>query len=135
MKRKGGGPPAGQPWCWYTREMLLHPAFRGASTNCRRFIAALETENMGHAGKENGNLILPYNQLERYWYIPRRLIRQSIDEAIERGLIEERRAGWRLSFAKSAPNRFRLTFRHTRDGDPPRWIPPTDEWRRYRTRD
>jgi hypothetical protein len=112
--------------------MLLAPAFRDASINCRRLINALEVENMSHAGTENGNLVMPYNQLVRWWHIPRRLIRQAIDEAVERGLIEERRSGWRLSYAKSMPNRFRLTFRTTREGNPPQWKPPTDEWRRYR---
>src|SRR4029077_15015004 len=81
----------------------------------------------------NGNLLMPYNQLERWWHSPRRLIRQTIDEAIERGLIEERRSGWRLSYAKSMPNTFRLTFRSIREGTPPQWKPPTNEWRRYRS--
>jgi hypothetical protein len=132
-KPKVGGPPAGEPFCWYTREMLLAPAFREASINCRRLINALEVENMSHAGTENGNLLMPYNQLERWWYIPRRLIRQTIVEAIDRGLIEERRSGWRLSYAKSMPNKFRLTFRPTREGTPPQWKPATNEWRRYRS--
>src|SRR5215472_12560285 len=86
MAKKGNGPPAGEPWCWYTREMLLAPAFREASINCRRLISALEVENVSHAGTENGNLKMPYNQLVRWWHIPRRLIRRTIDEAIERGL-------------------------------------------------
>ena len=133
-KSKVGGPPAGEAFCWYTREMLLAPAFSEASINCRRLIYALEVENMSHAGTENGNLLMPYNQLERWWHIPRRLIRQTINEAVERGLIEERRSGWRLSYAKSRPNTFRLTFRATREGSPPQWKPPTNEWRRYRSR-
>jgi len=127
-----GGPPAGEPFCWYTREMLLSAAFREASINCRRFINALEVENMSHAGTENGNLKMPYNQLVRSWHIPRRLIRQTIDEAVERGLIEETR-GFRLWYAKSMPTKFRLTFRPTREGTPPQWKPATNEWRRYRT--
>jgi hypothetical protein len=132
-KPKVGGPPAGEPFCWYTREMLLAPAFSEASINCRRLISALEVENMSHAGTENGNLLMPYNQLVRWWHIPRRLIRQTIDEAIKRGLIEERRSGWRLSYAKSMPNTFRLTFRPAREGTPPQWKPPKNEWRRYRS--
>src|SRR5262249_13173604 len=114
--------------------MLFAPAFRDASINCRRFISALEVENMSHAGTENGNLLMPYNQLVRWWHIRRRLIRQTIDEALERGLIEECRSGWRLSYAKSMPNTFRLTFRPTREGIPPQWKPPTNEWRQYQTR-
>jgi hypothetical protein len=129
-KPKVGGPPAG--FCWYTREMLLAPAFREASINCRRFINALEVENMNHAGTENGNLVMPYNQLASWWRISRRLIRQAIDEAIERGLVEENR-GLRLWYAKSMPTRFRLTFRPTREGNPPQWRPATNEWQRYRS--
>ena len=64
-KAKVGGPPAGEPFCWYTREMLLAPAFSEMSINCRRLLSALEVENMNHAGAENGNLVMPYNQLER----------------------------------------------------------------------
>jgi hypothetical protein len=131
---KIGGPPAGEPWCWHTRKMLLSPAFREASINCRRLIDALEVENMSNAGTENGNLVMPYNQLERWWHIPRRLIRQTIDEAIARGLIEERRGGWVLSYAKNNPNRFRLTFRPTREGNPPQWKTPTNEWHRYQSK-
>src|SRR5262249_20311634 len=123
----------GEPWCWYTREMLLAPAFREASINCRRLISALEVENVSHAGTENGNLKMPYNQLVRWWHIPRRLIRQTIDEAAERGLIEERR-GLRLWYAKSMPTRYRLTFRPTLTGARARWTPPTNEWRRYQSR-
>jgi hypothetical protein len=128
---KVSGPPAGKPWCWYTAEMLLHPAFLEASINCRRFIDALEVENMNHAGRENGNLVMPYNQLQRWWGIPRRLIRRTIDEAVERGLVEERRGGWRLSFAKSDPNRFRLTYRPAWEGTPRKERPATNEWRQY----
>jgi hypothetical protein len=131
-KARIGGPPAGEGFCWYTREMLLSPAFREASINCRRLINALEVENMSHAGTENGNLRMPYNQLVRSWHIPRRLIRQTIDEAIERRLIEETR-GLRLWYAKSMPTTFRLTFRPTREGSPPQWVPVINEWRRYRT--
>jgi len=133
-KPKVCGPPAGEAFCWYTREMLLAPAFSEASINCRRLINALEVENMSHAGTENGNLLMPYNQLERWWHIPRRLIRQTIDEAVQRGLIEERHRGWRLSYAKSMPSTYRLTFRPTREGSPPHWKPPTNEWRRYPSR-
>ena len=133
-KQKIGGPPAGQPWCFYTKEMLLSDAFRTMSISCRRLIAALEVENMSHAGAENGRLIMPYNQLERVWRIPRRLIRSTMEEAEERGLIEVRRRGWRLSYAKSMPTCFRLTFRPTKEKDSPGWIPGTDEWRRYRSR-
>src|SRR5580704_11160140 len=103
-KAKVSGPPAGEAFCWYTREMLLHPAFRECSVNCRRLIAALEVENLAHAGAENGNLLMPYTQLVRWWHITRRLIRPTIDEAIKRGLVEELRGGYRLSYAKSMPN-------------------------------
>jgi len=133
MKRnKAGGPPDGEGFCWYTREMLLSDAFRSASINCRRLINALEVENMSSAGTGNGTLTIPYNQLERWWGIPRRLIRRTIEEAKERGLIEERHSGWRLSYAKLNPTKYRLTFRATREGIPPQWKPPTNEWRRYR---
>jgi hypothetical protein len=133
MKKQNiNGPPAGEAWCWNTREMLLSPAFREASINCRRLISALEVENMNHAGNENGNLVMPYNQLERWWHIRRRLIRRTINEAKERGLIEQHRSGWVLSYAKSDPNRFRLTFRPTSEGNPSQWKAPTNEWRRYR---
>jgi hypothetical protein len=134
MAKNGDGPPAGEPWCWYTRAMLLSPAFSEASINCRRLIAALEVENMSHAGTENGNLVLPYLQLERSWGIGRRLIRPAIDEAIKRGLIRVTGGDFRLWLAKSMLAKFRLTFRPTREGTAAHWNwkPPTDEWRRCR---
>jgi hypothetical protein len=111
--------------------MLQSPAFIGASINCRRLIAALEVENMNHGGKENGRLVMPYNQLQRIWRMPRRLIRQAIDEAIERGLIEVKR-GLRQCYSTSVPSTYRLTFRSAFEGRPRQEVKPTDEWRRYR---
>jgi hypothetical protein len=133
-KHNGVGPPADRPWCWYTREMLLSPAFRERSINCQRLIAALEVENMSHGGLENGNLVLPYLQLVRSWGIGRRLIRLAIDQASDLGLIEVTGGDYRLWLAKSMPIKFRLTFRATREGTEPhqKWIRPTNEWRQYR---
>ena len=111
--------------------MLLSPAFSKQSINCRRLIAALEVENLGHGGAENGNLVMPYLQLERSWGIGRRVIRPAIEEAIERGLIVVTDGDYRLWLAKSRPAKYRLTFRATQEGSEPhrRWIAPTNDWR------
>jgi len=52
MKRvKAGGPPAGETWCWRTREMILSPAYREASINCRRLMDALEFDPQKQIGR------------------------------------------------------------------------------------
>lgn len=123
-------PPADQPWCWISAELLNSPAWRARSINCIRLIEFLMREHMQHAGMENGNLAAPYDQLQAFG-IGRRLIRPAIEEAEALRLIEVRRGGKRNA-VEDHVSRYRLTFYATRIKPPdgkPYWQAATDEWK------
>ena len=78
--RRTYAPPKGEPWVWQTSELLCSPAWRSMSVNTRRLIDFLMVEHRAHAGKENGNLRAPYDQLVA-WGLPRSEIRAAVLEA------------------------------------------------------
>jgi hypothetical protein len=122
-------PPGGQPFCWISRELMESPAWRARSLHCMRLIEFLQHEHMSHAGKENGGLVAPYAQLER-WGISRRYIKDAIAEAEGLKLVQALRGGLR-AHTKAAMTRFRLTFYHTREagnGLQDYWAAAGDEW-------
>ena len=132
--RDVAGPPDGEPWVWLPRSLLHSMAWRGQSINCRRLIEFLMAEHMAHAGQENGQLVAPYRQLEE-WGIGHRHIAPAILEAEQRALIVVERGALR-GRAMRAESRYRLTFYHTRRLGSANglfeWLPPTDDWRRFR---
>jgi hypothetical protein len=109
--RDVGGPPQDQPWRWYTPEMMRSDAWREMSINARRMLDLLELEHMAHGGREKGNLMLTFNQFVRAG-IRRESIAPTMAELERLGWIEVYRGGYR-GFARSMPNRFRLTARRT----------------------
>jgi hypothetical protein len=129
-----GGPPKGQPWSWYSVEMLRSDAWRDMPINARRMLDLLEIEHMNHGGYENGNLVITYDQFVAAG-IRRSSIFATIAELERLGWIEVSRGGYR-GFARSWPQRFRLTHRRTRfrpaTGEP-YLVEPTHEWRHYRS--
>jgi hypothetical protein len=117
------GPPAGIPWCWVTREILLSPAWRALSHNTRKLIDFLFIEHCNHAGQENGRLRATYDQLEEYG-LTRELISSSIDEAIGLGFLK---TGPRLRrIATEYGLTFYASFDHTQS---------TNEWRKITSED
>ena len=86
------GPPRDELWTWQTCELQRSPAWRLAGIHARRLVDCLQVEHRDHAGRENGNLKAPYDQLEAHG-IPRRCIHDAIDEAVWLGLIRCKR-GW-----------------------------------------
>jgi hypothetical protein len=127
-----GGPPNGQPWSWYSVEMMRSDAWRDMSINARRMLDLLEIEHLTHGGYENGNLVVTYNQFVAGG-IRRESIFATIAELEGLGWIEVAR-GFSRGFARSVPHRFRLTHRRTRiipEIGAPYLVQPTDDWRRY----
>jgi hypothetical protein len=121
------------PWCWFSLEMMTHPAFRGLSLPARRFIDFLEIELMHHAGFENGRLVARYDDLVAFG-IRRDVIRRAIDEVVDRGLVEITSIGLYGGSARNAPARYELTFRPTDRRNPNgvvEWLKPADYWRAY----
>lgn len=79
-------PPAEMPWVWFTREMLESDALRSLSLAARRVIDRVCIEHMLHAGTENGNLAVTYNDFTKFG-IRRGTIAAAIKEAVAAGLL------------------------------------------------
>lgn len=117
-------PPAGETWCWLTKNLMMSDAWQGMSINCRRFVDALLVEYMAHAGTENGNLICTFDQLVELG-MRRNAISNAKAEAIKRGLVRETKKGGRYGFCKE-PSRYRLTWFASHDG-----TAATNDWKGF----
>jgi hypothetical protein len=127
-----GGPPKDQPWSWYSVEMMRSDAWRDLSINGRRMLDLLEIEHLAHGGYENGNLVMTYDQFEAGG-IRRGSIYATIAELERLGWIDVSRGGYG-GFARSWPNRFRLTHRRTRIRPKigaPYLVEATNDWQHY----
>jgi len=114
------GPPEGAAWVWQTRELRASDAWRTQGINARRFIDFLLLELMRSAGKTNGMLKAPYQDLEDFG-ISTSLIADAIREAEELGLVDADRGGKRVA------TEYALTWLPLHDG-----AQATDRWRTYR---
>jgi hypothetical protein len=85
------------------------------SINARRMLDLLELEHMAHGGRENGNLMLTFVRAG----IRRESIAPTMVELERLGWIEVYRGGYR-GFARSMPNRSRLTVNRRAKGTPDR---------------
>ena len=106
-------------------EMIESPAFGALSLSGHRVLARLEVELAHHAGTDNGNLPVTFDDFEHFG-IHRHAVAPGLREAEALGFIE-----WKHGAAGNAtfrrPGLFRLTYLHTDFAE------PTDEWRRIKT--
>lgn len=116
-------PPPGEPWIWLTREFLRSPAYRSLGVNARRLLDFLHIEHMSHAGRENGKLPAPYDQLEEFG-LSRRLIHEAIEELVAAGIVRVEQRGGQFDGARTC-SLFRLTLYPDHEGRA-----PTNEWKR-----
>jgi len=114
---KTGGPPKGKPWVWMTRDLLVSEAWRSMAINTRRLIDFLMIEHMGKAGRENGRLLAPRNQLVAFG-IGARHVSAAIEDAVALGLVDVKRGSARRA------NLYALTWLPLPDGTmpEPRWL-------------
>lgn len=129
LNRRGprsGGPPEGVPWVWLTIEMLGTPTWAALSITARRILDALMSEQMSHAGRENGNLAVTYRQLEALGVtkadIPKGLLELQIC-----GFVRLTHQGLRVA-GGGEPSRYALTWLPTMKGTPQAEL-ATDDWR------
>jgi hypothetical protein len=74
-----------------------------------RLLTALEVEHCRHAGKENGNLVLTYDQAERAG-VKRDYFRRAMNNLVGLKLVEITHKGQYAVQAKNDPSRYRLTY-------------------------
>jgi hypothetical protein len=99
------------------------------SHQCRKLVDALMMEWANHGGEENGNLKVPYDQLEARG-LRRETILDAVLEAKALGIVQPTR-GQRSYGSRRAPSVYRLTWLGTpRDG-----LTPTNEWRGIKTKE
>jgi hypothetical protein len=111
--------------------MLESPAYRTMSLMARRFLNAVERENLRHGGKDNGKLIVPGKTLKEYCLTAStRMINEAKLEAEALGFLHFKR-GSAANGPKRAPNEYGLTYLPGHNGH--NGGPPTDEWAEIKT--
>jgi hypothetical protein len=112
---KQNQPPQGEPWIWLTIEMLESPAWRALSGAAQKIVFRVAIEHMGHAGTENGNLVVTYDQFADYG-VRRSSIARAIREAEHLGWIRvvQRGRGGNSEFRRAS--RYALAWLPTADG-------------------
>ena len=106
-------------------QMLESPPYRQLSLSARRVLDRLEIELAHHGGMDNGRLPVT-SDFQRYG-IDRHAIAPAIRELVALGFIEVTEHGRAGNADWRSPNRFRITYRPTKEAD------PTHEWKRIQT--
>jgi hypothetical protein len=110
-------------------EMLESPAYRALSRAAHLLISRIEIELARHGGNENGRLAVTTANFVEYG-VHHESVAPAIREAEALGFIRVTERGRGGNAEHRLPNRFYLTFAHSRDS---RMRPPTDEWRQIKT--
>jgi hypothetical protein len=126
MSNRNKRPQIKGPYVVHTSRMLNSPAFRALSLTGHRILARIEIELCRHAGKDNSNLIVTYDDFERFG-IDRHAIGPGLRELEALGFIEIVQRGSGGNADHRRPHMFRLTYQPTNDE------PPTDEWEQIKT--
>jgi hypothetical protein len=103
-------------------EMVQSPAWSILSRTARQVLDCIEIELARHGGKDNGELIVTYDQFVAYG-IHRQAIAPAIRELIALGFLEVTEPGRAGNADFRRPSKYRVTYRETNDA------PPTHEWR------
>jgi len=107
------------------RELMESPAWGALTLAAIRVLERLEIELMKHAGKNNGRLIVTYDQFVEYG-VRRMSIASAIKLLVDVGLLEVPRKGWRSAGRDRRPAMYRITY-YAANGEP-----ASDEWKSYR---
>jgi len=117
----------------HSAELIASPAWKARSIHVARLLDRLELENCAHAGKENGYLIVTYDQLVAHG-IGRRFVRPAIEEASKLGLLKVTRQGLYRGGARRQPNMYQLTYLKTKFvpvAGAPYYVAPSHDWRAF----
>jgi hypothetical protein len=125
------GPPDGEPWIFHTLRLRKSMAWQRRSDDLKILLEFLENEHMAHGGRENGNLVAPYDDLVAAG-IRRANIRATIEEGTALKLIVVERQGKNFNTGRRLPTKFRLTYLVWRNPAGTEWCAPSNDWERYR---
>jgi hypothetical protein len=103
---------------------------RSLSRHAFRAMLRLEAEHCNHAGKENGYLIVTYDQFVK-WGIPRKWIKSALTELVNVRLLVIERQGRAAIGGDGFPTLYRLTylkFKYEPITGSPRYYEPTNHW-------
>lgn len=112
----------GEAFIAHRLELITSPAWRHRPKSLAKILERIEIEHLQHAGKQNGELIVTYTQLEQYG-VSRKSISAMLTIGCGLGLIA-------ISYPEKwmgdvrPPNLYRLCYVPTKDRSA-----PTDEWR------
>jgi hypothetical protein len=93
-----------------------------------------EVEHCRHAGKENGYLVVTYDQFID-WGIPRKFINPTIAELAKAGLLVVERKGWARG-GKGQPSLYRLIYlksKYVPISGSPYYLEPSNDWEKTDT--
>ena len=110
-------------------EMLESPAYRALSRSGHMVISRIEIELAAHGGNDNGRLPVTTENFVQYG-MHRTSVAPAIRETEALGFIRVTERGRGGNAEHRSPNRFYLSYAHTRDS---KRRPTTDEWRRIKT--
>jgi hypothetical protein len=105
-----------------TIEMMMSPAYRSLNLTERRILDRLEIELARHGGKDNGKLVVTYEQFIEYG-VRKDSITLGLRKLVTTGFIEVTEKGRAGTGPWRRPNKIRLTYR------PAFGNPPTNNWR------
>jgi hypothetical protein len=94
------------------RDLIASDAWRALNINARRFLDFLMIEHMRHGGKENGKLLAPRRQIQRFG-IGARFVSGAIEEAERLGFVDCKRGVGRQ------PSLYALTWLPLANGTQP----------------
>ena len=108
-------------WVAHRLKLMVSPAWRHRPIPLAKILERIEIEHMRHGGKENGHLVVSYDQLVRNG-VSRRTIRSALALGVSLGLLEVKQSGEWAGDVRS-PNIYRLTYLPEKNRRA-----PTDEW-------
>jgi hypothetical protein len=126
--------PPKQPFIQRWVGLLESLALRSLSRRGHLMLLRFEVEHCRNAGKENGYLVVTYDQFVE-WGIPRRFIKRTIAELVYAKLliIEHRGRG---HGGRGDPSLYRLTYLKSKfvpAAGSPYFLEPTNDWEKLET--
>jgi hypothetical protein len=127
--KRANGPPADEPWIWFTREMLESDAWQAMPISARKVVERIALEHMAHAGTQNGELIVTYDDFARFG-LRRESISEAINVAVALGFLAVAVRGRRAFGSARRPSLYALAWLPRCDG-----TPATGAWRSIQGRE